>query len=144
MDFTSTESLGSNSNNNFYNENNNGSLIKVETLESISLNKVESMEEKISKAQSNIDLIEKCLATKSEKFLSKGELKNYGIVALRTAALEVEEEENFRSFALKRIEFMMNRAIAEAHLILENKKNICDNDSLGNHFDTIHNTYCYQ
>lgn len=143
MDFTNND-LGGYSSNNYANELDNSSTIKVETLRSLSLNKTDSVEEKISIALSNIDLIERCLATKSDKFLSKGELKNYGMLALRTAALEVDEKEDFRAFALKRIEFMMNRAIAEAHLILENKENNCDNNSLGNRFDTIQNTYCYQ
>lgn len=88
-------------------------------------------------------LIELCLETKNNAFISSAELRQYGQIALKTAALEFNNKGQFRPFALKRIEFMMNRAIAEANCIEKLKNNTCDNDELGYTFECIQKTYCY-
>ncbi len=143
MDFTSNESTGYSNTDYNSRQFENTTLINVDTLDSLSVSSTKNIDQKMSIAQSNTDLVDKCLSTKSDKYLSKGELKNYGMVALRTAALDVDDAQDFRVFALKRIEFMMNRAIAEAHLILESKKENSDNNSIIKQFKAIQNIYSY-
>jgi hypothetical protein len=90
----------------------------------------------------NRDLIQDCLETKKDDILSENELAKYGQVALSTAALDCTNEKEYRSFAKKRLENMMNRAIAEARLILEIQGKICDNNQLGMEFASIEKAYC--
>lgn len=91
---------------------------------------------------SNQDLIQDCLEKRGETILSNSELKKYGSLALSTAALECENKNEYRSFAKKRLENMMNKAIAEAHLILELQGKNCDNNLVGMEFASIEKTYC--
>ena len=90
----------------------------------------------------NQDLIQDCLAKQKDAVLPKRELKKYGFLALSTAALDCTNLKEYRSFAKKRLENMITRAIAEARLILELEGKICDNNEVGMEFASIEKTYC--
>ncbi len=100
-------------------------------------------EEKMSLAKTNKDLIDLCLVTKSDEFISKEELLSYGLLALNLAALDAVNEDGFRVFARRRIELTLNKAIAEAYLLKEIKGKRCDNSEIGVAFDSIEKTYGY-
>lgn len=100
-----------------------------------------TLEEKLSLVKSNLNLIDKCLATKRMDILCAYELRKYGVLALRTAALDYENQGNFQDFASSRIESLMNRAIAEAHILLAFSNQIIEEDQIHKEFASIHNRF---
>lgn len=99
--------------------------------------------EKMSLAKNNKDLIDLCLVTKSDEYISREELLSYGLLALNLAAIDAVNEDGFRVFARRRIELTLNKAIAEAYLLNEIKDKSCDNSEIGLAFDSIEKTYSY-
>lgn len=93
-------------------------------------------------AQENQDLIQVCLADKTKSVLSLKELEKYGPLALSTAALDCTNKNEYRSFAKKRLENMLNGAIAEAHLIQELDGKHCGNNRVRMEFTSIEETCC--
>ena len=97
----------------------------------------------MSLVKANKDLIDLCLVTKSDEFISKEELLSYGLLALNLAALDAVNEDGFRVFARRRIELTLNKAIAEAYLLNEIKGKKYDNSEIGLAFDSIEKTFGY-
>jgi len=60
---------------------------------------------------------------------------------LNMAAIDATEEDNFRIFARRRIELMLNKAIAEAYMLREIAGKVCEDDKLGMEFTFIEETY---
>ena len=102
-----------------------------------------NFEEEMSLVKANKDLIDLCLVTKSDKYISREELLSYGLLALNLAAIDAVNEDGFRVFARRRIELTLNKAIAEAYLLKEIKGKRCDNSEIGVAFDSIEKTYGY-
>lgn len=100
-----------------------------------------NMAARMELADSNKDLIDLCVATKSDSYLSYEEMFKYGVLALNMAAIDATEEDNFRIFARRRIELMLNKAIAEAYMLREIAGKFCDNDKLGMEFTFIEETF---
>lgn len=100
-----------------------------------------TVEDKMKKVRSNLHLIDKCLATKRTDILPAYELRKYGVVALRTAALDFEEIGEFEDFASNRIESLMNRAIAEAHMLTILSAESLEEDRIHKEFTSIHNRF---
>jgi hypothetical protein len=102
-----------------------------------------NFEEEMSLVKANKDLIDLCLVTKSDKYISREELLSYGLLALNLAAIDAVNEDGFRVFARRRIELTLNKAIAEAYLLNEIKGKRYDNSEIGLAFDSIEKTYGY-
>jgi hypothetical protein len=102
-----------------------------------------NFEEEMSLVKANMDLIDLCLVTKSDEYISKEELLSYGLLALNLAAIDAVNEDGFRVFARRRIELTLNKAIAEAYLLNEIKGKKYDNSEIGLAFDSIERTYSY-
>jgi len=102
-----------------------------------------NFEEEMSLVKANKDLIDLCLVTKSDQYISREELLSYGLLALNLAAIDAVNEDGFRVFARRRIELTLNKAIAEAYLLNEIKGKRYDNSDIGFAFDSIENTYGY-
>ena len=102
-----------------------------------------NFEEEMSLVKANKDLIDLCLVTKSDEYISREELLSYGLLALNLAAIDAENEDGFRVFARRRIELTLNKAIAEAYLLNEIKGKRYDNSEIGLAFDSIEKTYGY-
>lgn len=64
--------------------------------------------------KSHENLIEKCLLGKNINLISEDELRAYGRIALYSFVDEAFYKKNFKVLACRRIEKLMNRAIAEA------------------------------
>ena len=102
-----------------------------------------NFEEEMSLVKANKDLIDLCLVTKSDEYISREELLSYGLLALNLAAIDAVNEDGFRVFARRRIELTLNKAIAEAYLLNEIKGKRYDNSEIGLAFDSIEKTYGY-
>tara|TARA_B110000444_G_C18648325_1_gene504840 strand:+ start:146 stop:574 length:429 start_codon:yes stop_codon:yes gene_type:complete len=102
-----------------------------------------NFEEKMSLAKTNKDLIDLCIVTKSDQYISREELLSYGLLALNLAAIDAVDDDGFRVFARRRIELTLNKAIAEAYLLSEIKGKRCDNSEIGVAFESIEKTYGY-
>lgn len=102
-----------------------------------------NFEEEMSLVKANKDLIDLCLVTKSDQYISREELLSYGLLALNLAAIDAVNEDGFRVFARRRIELTLNKAIAEAYLLNEIKGKRYDNSEIGLAFDSIEKTYGY-
>tara|TARA_Y100000385_G_scaffold165489_1_gene171499 strand:+ start:31 stop:456 length:426 start_codon:yes stop_codon:yes gene_type:complete len=102
-----------------------------------------NFEEEMSLVKANKDLIDLCLVTKSDEYISREELLSYGLLALNLAAIDAVNEDGFRVFARRRIELTLNKAIAEAYLLNEIKGKKYDNSEIGLAFDSIERTYSY-
>ena len=137
MDFTISEEFIVNRESENYSYSNSNAKSTMQS--KVASNNIVSI---LSLINSNQDLIQDCLESKQDSVLSSKELKKYGSIALTTAALECKDEKEYRSFAKRRLEVMMNRAIAEAHLILELQGKICDSNKVGMEFASIEKTYC--
>ena len=139
MDFTNYDAIFSD-----FDETQHNPFINKNTKSSIRVDEnFDSMEERMNLAKSNEDLIDMCIATKSDSYLSRKELLSYGVLALNTAAIDAVEGDNFRVFARRRIELTLVKAIAEADLIAELVGKVCDKDKLGLEFASLEKTYCY-
>lgn len=100
-----------------------------------------TIEDKMKKVRKNLHLIDNCLATKRTDILPAYELRKYGVLALRTAALDFEEKGEFEDFASNRIESLMNRAIAEAHMMTKITAESIEEDQIHKEFASIHNRF---
>lgn len=139
MDFTNYDAIFSDSTGPRYNTE----LINKAKATVKEVEEHDDMAERMELANANKDLIDLCVATKCDSYLSREEMLNYGVLALNTAALDATEEDNFRVFARRRIELMLNKAIAEAYMLREIAGKISDNDKLGMEFASIEETYGY-
>lgn len=92
-------------------------------------------------AQKNEHLIDKCLSTKRFDIIDKMELKNYGMLALYSAAMDFIYGLDFEEFALKRIERHMNVAIAEKMFYTNASDQELDKKTLNNEFQSIYKRF---
>lgn len=78
--------------------------------------------------QKNLHLIDKCISTKRTDLVSEDELRALGKIALNTFAQDSFYSFGFEKSVLRKIEKMMNIAIAEAAYIKEVQNNISKKD----------------
>lgn len=116
-------------------------LLSKKKVTSTGFKEKNNMVARMELADSNKDLIDLCVATKSDCYLSYDEMFKFGVLALNMAAIDATEEDNFRVFARRRIELMLNKAIAEAYMLRELAGKICEDDKLGMEFTFIEETY---
>jgi hypothetical protein len=132
MDFTTAEEVGISASEENYTSLNTNNKEKGNFFDTDYVNLINE----------NRDLIQDCLKNKNDTILSSNELEKYGSLALSAAALECVNQKVYRSFAKQRLEVIINRAIAEAHLILELQGKIFDNNKVVIEFASIEETYC--
>lgn len=92
--------------------------------------------------KSHENLIDKCMLGKNTNLVSKDELRAYGRIALYSFADEPFYKRNFKVLACRRIEKLMNRAIAEAAFLhVEDSKKDTFKYTVNEEFTLIHDRF---